>query len=195
MTAAIPLLLRAGARAAVAWKNGGGVTREVAAHPPGSDLDSFEWRVSIAEVNCGGPFSSFAGVDRRMAVLAGTLELVIAGREALVLSAESAPVAFPGDVAVTAAPRGAAVTDLNVMTRRGRCDARLARRTAGSPVQLALHADTVLVIALADLALRCAGAEHALGRLDAARFEGATRCQIVPREAQAAFYLVELRNL
>jgi environmental stress-induced protein Ves len=57
-------LLRAGERQALPWKNGGGVTREVIAHPPGSDLRHFDWRVSIAEIQGAGAFSSFPGTSR-----------------------------------------------------------------------------------------------------------------------------------
>ena len=52
-------LLSAARRAAVPWKNGGGVTREVAAHPAGASLEDFDWRVSTAEVRAAGPFSGF----------------------------------------------------------------------------------------------------------------------------------------
>ena len=45
------------------WKNGGGLTREVASSPPGSALTDFDWRISFAEVAAGGPFSTFPGVD------------------------------------------------------------------------------------------------------------------------------------
>jgi len=65
------VILRAADRVAVPWKNGGGFTREVAAYPPQSDLGNFDWRVSLAEVRRGGPFSSFAGIDRHMAVICG----------------------------------------------------------------------------------------------------------------------------
>jgi environmental stress-induced protein Ves len=41
-------VLRAADRIAMPWKNGGGVTREVSAYPPGADMDSFEWRISLA---------------------------------------------------------------------------------------------------------------------------------------------------
>ncbi len=68
-------VLRASERQALPWKNGGGVTREVIAHPPGSDLTHFEWRVSIAEIHGAGPFSRFPGIERRMAVLEGCLSL------------------------------------------------------------------------------------------------------------------------
>ena len=47
------------------WKNGGGVTREIAAYPHGAGFDTFIWRVSLADVTRGhlrlllsGPASS-----------------------------------------------------------------------------------------------------------------------------------------
>ena len=53
------------------WKNGGGVTREIAVGAaPGSDL-GWGWRFSIAEVERDGPFSIFVGVDRIISVIAG----------------------------------------------------------------------------------------------------------------------------
>ena len=53
------------------WKNGGGVTREVAAWPEGAGLDTFVWRVSVADVAQAGPFSRFDGVDRTLVLLCG----------------------------------------------------------------------------------------------------------------------------
>ena len=185
-------LLPAAARAAQPWKNGGGLTREVAVHPPGSDLDSFSWRVSVAEVSAGGPFSQFAGVDRRMAVLAGILEFALPGQAPLRLAPTSEPVAFAGDAVAAAAPCGGTVTDLNVMTRRGRFDSRLGRRQG--PLQLALTADTLLILALTPLAVRCPDAHCELAPLDALRFDGAVRCQVTG-PAGASFYLVELRQI
>ena len=84
--------------------------------------------MSLAEVRCGGPFSSFPGVDRHLAVISGRLEFAISGRDALSLSANTAPLSFPGEVPVYAEPRSEPVTDLNVITRRGRFAARLTRR-------------------------------------------------------------------
>ena len=119
------LILRARERAAVPWKNGGGVTRTVAVHPPGSDLETFDWRVSIAEVRSSSPFSIFSGVERHMAVLRGRLSLSIDGGAALILTADSAPLSFAGDVPAHGVALAGAVTDLNVMTRRGRCSAQI----------------------------------------------------------------------
>src|SRR5277367_6325963 len=106
------------------WKNGGGVTTEVAAFPPRSGLDDFGWRVSIAKVERGGPFSLFPDIDRKLALLDGRMTLNIAGRGAVELDAQSPPMPFPGDVATDAAIDGP-VTDLNVMTRRGHFASRM----------------------------------------------------------------------
>ena len=62
------------------WKNGGGVTRQIACFPTGSSLSDFDWRLSMAEVAQDGPFSCFEGVDRRLCILAGAgLDLRLAG--------------------------------------------------------------------------------------------------------------------
>ncbi|ETV92792.1 hypothetical protein H310_13012 [Aphanomyces invadans] len=51
------------------WKNGGGVTRQLVAWPVGVP----EWtiRVSIADVEQDGPFSSFEGIRRWFGILEG----------------------------------------------------------------------------------------------------------------------------
>ena len=172
------LIQRASGRRAVPWKNGGGLTREVAVHPPGSALGDFGWRISIAEVRAAGTFSVFPGVERQLAILAGNLRLSIQGRDALSLSPGSPPLSFPGDVPADAEPLGTPVTDLNVMTRRGEFAARLSRTARCEAAQLALGADTSVIIALSPLTLRAAGAWLSLSALDAALLEGVARCEI-----------------
>ena len=162
------MILRAADRLAVPWKNGGGLTREVAVYPPGSGLGDFGWRVSLAEVRRGGPFSEFTGVDRQMAVISGRLELAIAGRETLSLSADSAPVAFPGELPASAEPVQAPVIDLNVMTRRREFVARLRRCRASAAATLPLEADTTLILALVPLGVRAPCTQGSLSALDAA---------------------------
>lgn len=54
----------------VPWKNGLGFTHEIA--KLNQELNErFIWRLSIAEVNQNGPFSSFEGYDRNISVLNG----------------------------------------------------------------------------------------------------------------------------
>lgn len=188
------LILRAADRTNAPWKNGGGVTREVAVHPPGSDLDNFDWRVSLAEVRRGGAFSTFTGVDRHMAVISGGLAVSIAGREPLSLSSDSPPLTFPGEVPVHAEPRAEPVTDLNVMTRRGRFLARMTRRSVAEATELRLEAHTTLLLALAPLTVRAPSIEAALAALDAAQLSaGAQTLTVHPAAAGAAFWLIDIR--
>lgn len=111
-------LLRAADRPATPWKNGGGVTREIAAAPPGAGLDDFAWRISLADVAAGGPFSSFAGVDRIITVVDGDgMELTVDG-ETHTIATPYEPFAFPGDARTDCRLLGGPLVDFNVMTRR-----------------------------------------------------------------------------
>lgn len=131
-------LLPAADRVPVPWKNGGGVTREVAAFPEGAGFDDFLWRVSMAEVRADGPFSAFPGVDRVLAVLEGRLRLEVEGLAHIELSPESPPAFFPGDAPTHGTVLAGPVLDLNVMTRRGRARA-LVRRLDGGIVPPGHH--------------------------------------------------------
>ena len=103
------------------WKNGGGETVEIAVFPPGAGLDAFDWRISTATVAADGPFSGFAGVDRTLSVLSGAgLMLSIEDRAPITLDRNSPPCSFPADKPTSARLLDGAITDLNVMTRRGR---------------------------------------------------------------------------
>jgi uncharacterized protein len=73
-------LIRGAELVAAPWKNGGGITHEVAAGfakgpasagSPPAKLDAFVWRVSIADVAQAGPFSRFEGIDRTLVLLSG----------------------------------------------------------------------------------------------------------------------------
>lgn len=102
------------------WKNGGGTTAEIAVHPPEADLDSFDWRLSMADVASDGPFSGFPGVDRTLTLIEGPgLDLFIAG-EARRLDSGHPICAFPGEAPTTARLLDGPIRDFNVMTRRSR---------------------------------------------------------------------------
>jgi environmental stress-induced protein Ves len=189
----VAVILRAAERLAVPWKNGGGLTREVAVHPPGSDLGNFDWRVSIAEVHRGGPFSSFPGVDRHMAVISGVLTLSVAGREPLTLSHDGPCLSFPGDVPASAEPRQAPVTDLNVMTRRGRFAARLRRGSVPGEAVVKPESDTTLIVASGPLVLRAPSIECSLSMLDAVRLPASGALLTLRAAGPAAiFWLIEI---
>ncbi|MEO8895158.1 MAG: HutD family protein [Rhizomicrobium sp.] len=151
-----------------AWKNGKGFTSELAVFPRGADLETFGWRVSIAEVRKSGPFSNFPGIDRSLAVLEGTLALSIDGAAAVTLSAGTGSVAFAGDIPCMAAiQEGGIAKDLNVMTRRGQFACHMHLVTADGPVPVLPEACTTLFVALCDSTLEMDGSVIALEPLDA----------------------------
>jgi environmental stress-induced protein Ves len=119
-------VLRAGERAAVPWKNGGGTTREIAAYPHDAGTDGFDWRVSLAEVSRDGPFSVFPGADRILTVVEGAgLDLDVGGRLRHI-GARHVPQDFPGDLPTDCELLAGPVVNLNVMYRRGRASATVA---------------------------------------------------------------------
>lgn len=98
----------------VPWKNGGGLTRELLAWPGGGD---WRVRISVAEIESDGPFSSFPGVERWFAVLAGGgVALTISGHEHL-RRAGDPPLAFSGEAAVDCRLLQGPSRDLNLMLR------------------------------------------------------------------------------
>ncbi|MFJ8823353.1 HutD family protein [Streptomyces sp. NPDC102467] len=160
--------LPAADRTPVAWKNGGGVTREIAGSPPGASTADFLWRVSLAEVAADGPFSAFPGVDRTLTMVEGDgMELTVGGIPALV-NTPYQPRDFAGDVATDCRLLGGRVVNFNVMWRRE----GLAQPPSVAVVlgRLPLAPGAALVVALADEGAEVAG--HALGRYDAVLMEG-----------------------
>jgi environmental stress-induced protein Ves len=186
-------LLRAADRIPVPWKNGGGLTSEVAVYPERSGLDDFDWRLSIAEVRAGGPFSVFPGIERQLAVLSGRLVLSIAGGEPLSLSPHSPPLSFAGEAPVLAQPPQGPASDLNLMTRRVRCTGQLTHRTvrAGDPLMAAAH--TTVLVALVPLSLAADARQWQLDRLDAALIAQSTPYRLGATGGEgAAYYLAEI---
>lgn len=153
-------VLPAADRVAVPWKNGGGITREVAVWPPGADFETFHWRVSMAEVREAGPFSMFPGVDRTLAVLRGRLRLTLKD-EIVELGSGDAPYSFPGDVPCHGQPMEGPVTDLNVMTRRSVVSAQVARIANGT-------ANAMLIVATSRCVLGAGDERIPLAEFDAA---------------------------
>ncbi len=106
--------------AATPWRNGGGTTRELACFPAGAAMDSFAWRVSIADIRAAGPFSAFPGIDRIITLLDGDGVRLHTGDGRIDhrLDTPLAPFAFPGEADIHAALIGGDTRDFNVMTRR-----------------------------------------------------------------------------
>ncbi len=155
------------------WKNGGGVTVEIAIHPQDASVDDFEWRVSMATVASDGPFSVFPGIDRTLSVLEGDGILLDVEGEETKLTVESAPLAFAADARSSARLLGSAITDLNVMTRRGRLAHNVRRLPVdGTTLSVADGNPALLFCSEGQLDLNSGSGAVRLEKLDCAVFAG-----------------------
>jgi uncharacterized protein len=99
----------------VPWKNGLGMTREVANghRPDGSML----WRVSLATVDRDGPFSDFTGYKRVIMMLEGEgMRLDFGSHGTAWLERPFVPVVFDGAWLTSATLMDGPTRDLNVVT-------------------------------------------------------------------------------
>ncbi len=180
-------LLKAADRAAVPWKNGGGITRDVIVSPAGATMDNFDWRVSIAEIASDGPFSRFPGIDRKLAVLKGKVALTVEGAASTVLDPSAAALDFHGESAVASHLVDGPSMDLNVMTRRGRFTSKLNKQSTTQPK---LKAAKTLIIALNSLTIISGNRVIAMTALDALLIEGSASMTVGPKGAD--YYLIEI---
>jgi environmental stress-induced protein Ves len=172
------------------WRNGGGVTYEVASSPADHDLADFDWRVSIAEVEGGGPFSAFPNIDRTIVLIEGEwMALTVDGRRHRFGVRE--PFGFDGGSETTCEVAGRS-RDLNVMTRRGRATASVAILGADAshcaPVD---GSETVFVCLTPSVRIADAnGTEVELGALDAAL---STDCAPLTIHGTGTFAVIQLQ--
>jgi environmental stress-induced protein Ves len=127
------------------WKNGAGLTREVAVGPKGASAGDFDWRISLAEVERDAPFSAFPGIDRCIVLLRGAGMRLRSDRGELDhrLDQPLVPFHFSGDTPLSATLIDGASSDFNVMTRRGAWTAEVTtRRSAFVPAS----ADVTLLL-------------------------------------------------
>lgn len=102
------------------WRNGGGVTRELASHPKAASAQdgAWDWRVSIADVGSAGDFSTFPGMERVITVIDGELLLLTVDGEEHPLE-KYRPFRFSGEAASASALPTGDIRDLNVIARAG----------------------------------------------------------------------------
>jgi environmental stress-induced protein Ves len=176
------------------WKNGGGTTTEIAVHPEGAGLDTFEWRVSMARVETDGPFSNFAGVDRTLAVLDGEgIVLDVKGSKPVTLQRTSKPLSFQADVQTSAELVSGPITDLNVMTRRRAWAHSIERVTSPVTNAVTLDSETTLVlVADGEASLRIPGDEGGLAARDCAIFDRSPDELVLTPHGACTLFVVRL---
>ncbi len=146
----------------VPWRNGGGVTREVAASG-GSDPQGFDWRVSIADVSQPGPFSALPGVDRVITLVEGErMELVIDGVVHVLGLHES--LSFDGAGQASCILPAGPTRDLNVMTRSDRLSAAVAVRDLSETRPIAVSGAQIAVLLTGSAVV--AGADESQAHLE-----------------------------
>jgi environmental stress-induced protein Ves len=187
--AASVTLIRGADLAAAPWKNGGGVSREIAAFPSsgggqGAASADFMWRVSVADVAQAGPFSRFDGVERTLVLLAGAGmlldELGEAGVAATHVLREPLEIArFDGATRIDARLVDGATRDFNLMVRRDVAQGELQVWRSGTQPDAArsLDGDVVLLYCASGAVSAALAADPAQAvRLDAGdtlRIDGA----------------------
>ncbi len=131
------------------WRNGQGWTREVLRMPEG--VDDWDWRLSIAEIEQDGPFSSFPGIERELVLLHGNgMRLRFDDGEVREVLPPHVRVRFAGERVLACELVDGPTHDLNLMWRRDRIDAELWHRPlVGSMVLFVEPGETWLVYLLA----------------------------------------------
>jgi environmental stress-induced protein Ves len=125
------------------WKNGGGVTVDIAdAYAPGAEPGSWSgmlWRLGRTQIVAPGPFSDLSGYDRILTVIGGHgLVLQIAGGAALDVREAFRPVRFRGEDRIVSRLEAGPVAVLNLIADRAHAidvvilDAGSVRRLGGA---------------------------------------------------------------
>lgn len=115
------------------WKNGLGWTREILRSP--EDGDSWDWRLSIAEVDKDCPFSVFPGVERELVLLTGAgMRLNFDDGETVELTPPHDRHRFSGERALSAELISGPTQDFNLMWRPARVEATLLHRPLVGPM-------------------------------------------------------------
>lgn len=93
------------------WRNGGGVTHQIARD---GGVDTWRWRLSIAEVASDGPFSQFEGMSRILTVIDGA-GIDLHTPDGVLSAMPLLPLSFSGDLPVESRMVNGPIRDLNVI--------------------------------------------------------------------------------
>jgi len=180
------------------WRNNAGTTTELFIDSPASSLDKFGWRLSVAEVEEPGVFSSFAGYQRVLSLLTGKgIELIRSERSDRLLPGQA--LAFDGADTVNSHLLSGPIKDLNIIfdPRAFDCSVQWLK---GESVTSRLYApsSTLLVFCLEgtlSLSEENAQTEHHLAAFEALRVDNSSTAILplsVSSTAQSHFCLINL---
>ena len=126
------------------WRNGMGVSWDIAAEPPGAE--DFGWRFATARIDDDVPFSLYPEVDRIFTLISGNgLTLDFDERPPLSAGHRFVPHHFACDVATRCRLHGGPCKALNLFTRRGQWAATAEVFSSGAEL---VHEGPILLFAL-----------------------------------------------
>jgi environmental stress-induced protein Ves len=157
------------------WKNGGGVTIDIAdAYAPGAVPGSWNgmlWRLGRTQIVEPGPFSDLSGFDRILTVIGGRgLVLQIEGGPALDVREPFRPVRFRGEDRITSRLEAGPVAVFNLMCDRTRYEIDVAILSGGTRE---LPAAINIAYAIEDSAVEMSGKAFTLKADEALRCDEA----------------------
>jgi uncharacterized protein len=147
MTGASIKIIRRSEFTATPWKNGGGITHEAIRVP--ATGDEFLWRVSVAQIDSSGPFSDFAGYDRKMVLLRGRgIALEFGNGERRALHSVGDWVEFDGAMSTRCELLDGPCVDLNLMVSKSLRTAARVEHMSEPTLVAALHGETTLIFGI-----------------------------------------------
>lgn len=125
------------------WKNGAGYTVELA-RSAGENLDTFDWRISMADVKSAGDFSRFNGMQRILTVLEGQgIELSIDDKHEPLTTLQS--VQFSGESATRCKLIDGPIRDFNLIYDPKQFHARLQWYFEPTKTEIFSSADLIFI--------------------------------------------------
>lgn len=155
------------------WKNGGGVTIDIAdAYAPGAEPGSWSgmlWRLGRTRIVEPGPFSDLSGYDRILTVIGGHgLVLEVEGGVPLDVRAPFRPVRFRGEDRITSRLEDGPVAVLNLIADRKRTiDVAILSEAEARPLDAAIN----IAYAIEDSVVALGDEVFSLGADEALRIE------------------------
>lgn len=179
------------------WKNGGGVTIDIAgAYRPDAapgGWDGMLWRFGRTRIERPGPFSHLAGFERLLAVIDGQgLVLHPRGRPPLDARRPFHPVRFAGEWPIVSELTAGPVGVLNLLADRSRYAIDMTFPAADAPHAVAAGHAVVLALDAARLAI--GGREIALAADAACAWDAAAPVTLTLLQGRAAVARLSIRH-
>jgi hypothetical protein len=179
------------------WKNGGGVSTDIADcyRPdiaPGA-WDGVIWRLGRTQIVAPGPFSDLTGYERLQVVIAGRGLVLATPDSEIDLREPLRPVRYDGGTPIVTRLEHGPVEVVNLIAERALCDIALDVLRSGEPADMrpALH----LVYAPdGDVSGEAGGHAFAIEAGDALRIETAGPCRLLVSAGVALFATIIRRD-